>query len=194
MRVEQYVVAYQADQDRIRALLPEGFSSLRPVMRVNAEIRNHRQLYLELNTPVSGFEKRGWLNIAHWSSPELTLDREGASMIFRGEHLEFIFTATGTMGGCPAERDNDGCFYLTDGAMRFVPAERIGSRKESCDCMFSWKYPLGGAHGVSVGGKTLPPLPTLPKMNDPKVAPTAENAAMIPCVQMLGQYRVVFDR
>ena len=194
MRVEQYVVAYQADQDRIRALLPEGFSSLRPVMRVNAEIRNHRQLYLELNTPVSGFEKRGWLNIAHWSSPELTLDREGASMIFRAEHLEFIFTATGTMGGCPAERDNDGCFYLTDGAMRFVPAERIGSRKESCDCMFSWKYPLGGAHGVSVGGKTLPALPTLPKMNDPKVAPTAENAAMIPCVQMLGQYRVVFDR
>ena len=37
MKVEQYVMAYGAEQDRLRALLPEGFVSLRPVLRINAE-------------------------------------------------------------------------------------------------------------------------------------------------------------
>ena len=31
MTVEQFVMAYGAEQDRLRALLPEGFASLRPV-------------------------------------------------------------------------------------------------------------------------------------------------------------------
>ena len=37
MKVQQFVMAYGAEQDRLRALLPEGFSSLRPVLRVTAE-------------------------------------------------------------------------------------------------------------------------------------------------------------
>ncbi len=40
MQVEQFVMAYYAEQDRLRALLPEGFVSLRPVLRINAEVRD----------------------------------------------------------------------------------------------------------------------------------------------------------
>ena len=39
MKVEQFVMAYRVEQDRIRAMLPDGFVSLRPVLRINTEIR-----------------------------------------------------------------------------------------------------------------------------------------------------------
>ena len=35
MKVEQFVMAYGVEQDRLRAFLPEGFVSLRPVLRIN---------------------------------------------------------------------------------------------------------------------------------------------------------------
>ena len=38
-------MAYGAEQDRLRALLPDGFSSLRPVLRINAEIRDGKMSY-----------------------------------------------------------------------------------------------------------------------------------------------------
>ena len=38
MKVEQFVMAYRVEQDRIRAMLSPGFVSLRPVLRINAEI------------------------------------------------------------------------------------------------------------------------------------------------------------
>lgn len=44
MTVEQFVMAYGAEQDRLRALLPEGFASLRPVLRINAEVRGGKTL------------------------------------------------------------------------------------------------------------------------------------------------------
>lgn len=44
MTVEQFVMAYGAEQDRLRALLPEGFTSLRPVLRINAEVRDGKTL------------------------------------------------------------------------------------------------------------------------------------------------------
>ena len=40
------------EQDRLSALLPDGFASLRPVMRINAEIRSGSGDCLEPNTPV----------------------------------------------------------------------------------------------------------------------------------------------
>ena len=44
MTVEQFVMAYGAEQDRLRALLPEGFASLRPVLCINAEVRDGKTL------------------------------------------------------------------------------------------------------------------------------------------------------
>lgn len=58
MHIEQFVMAYKIEQDRIRALLPEGFTSLRPVLRINAEIRDGQGVYVEFNTPVEGKGKR----------------------------------------------------------------------------------------------------------------------------------------
>ena len=52
MQVEQYVMAYGIEQDRIRAIIPEGFVSLRPVLRINAEIQDDSNGYLEFNKPV----------------------------------------------------------------------------------------------------------------------------------------------
>ena len=40
MKVQQYVMAYEAEQDRLRALLPDGFVSLRPVLRIDAGLRD----------------------------------------------------------------------------------------------------------------------------------------------------------
>ena len=45
MKVEQFVMAYGVEQDRLRALLPDGFSSLRPVLRINAAIRDEKTGY-----------------------------------------------------------------------------------------------------------------------------------------------------
>ena len=50
MTVEQFVMAYGAEQDRLRAILPDGFRSLRPVLRINAEIRDGGSGYVEFNT------------------------------------------------------------------------------------------------------------------------------------------------
>lgn len=66
MRVEQFVMAYGVEQDRLRALLPEGFRSLRPVLRINAEVRDGKTGYVEFNTAVEKDGKRGWLNIGYW--------------------------------------------------------------------------------------------------------------------------------
>ena len=80
MKVEQFVMAYGVEQDRLRAFLPEGFVSLRPVLRINGEIRTNgmETYYLELNTPVEARGKRGWLNVAHWNSEntDLTWERQ----------------------------------------------------------------------------------------------------------------------
>ena len=58
MHVEQFVMAYGVEQDRLRAILPEGFSSLRPVLRINAEIRDGKTVY-----PKEPFTARNAANI-----------------------------------------------------------------------------------------------------------------------------------
>ena len=65
-------------------------------------------------------------------------------------------------------------------------------RKEFCDCSFAWRF-SGGAHGCSVG-KTLPAVPAEVRIRYPRQAFTAEHAAAIPCVQVLGAYVVQFTR
>ena len=141
MKVEQFVMAYGVEQDRLRAFLPEGFVSLRPVLRINGEIRTDETetYYLELNTPVEARGKRGWLNVAHWNSEntDLTCKREGKAVTFQTPFLQITYTGTGAVGGCPAEKDNDGCFFLEEA---FRPAEIIDQKKEFCDCAFSWHF------------------------------------------------------
>ena len=74
MRVEQFVMAYRAEQDRLRALLPEGYESLRPVLRINAEVRGEGDAaaaYVEFNTPVAACGTSPTGNIlpqARWSA------------------------------------------------------------------------------------------------------------------------------
>ena len=58
MQIEQFVMAYGVEQDRLRAILPEGFTSLRPVLRINGEIRDGAEGYLEFNTAVPSNKSR----------------------------------------------------------------------------------------------------------------------------------------
>lgn len=194
MKVEQFVMAYQVEQDRVRAMLPEGFTSLRPVLRINAEIRGD-VYYLELNTPVAAYGKQGWLNIGNWNSADTAIicTKEGKATTFETDFLKITYIGVGKVGSCPAERNNDGCFYGID-AESLVPPEEITVNKEYCDCAFAWKFAEGDAHGESFGGDTLPAVVEPCQKEYPTVALTAENAAKIPCVQVLGQYQIVFER
>ena len=131
MQVEQFVMAYEAEQDRLRAILPKGFVSLRPVLRINAEIRDDVG-YLEFNTPVEKDGNRGWLNIGFWG--DVPFEKDGKQTIFRTEQLEISYKAVGVEGSCPAEKDNDGCYF----GEQFRPAEKITANKEYCDCRFRW--------------------------------------------------------
>ncbi len=185
MQVEQYVMAYGAEQDRLRALMPRGFVSLRPVLRINAEIVSGVAA-LEYNTAVSHDGLCGWLNIGAWQG--IPFQREGGAVCFLVPGLTVVFTRIGISGGCPAERDNCGCWFLPAGELR--PSEEILAAKEFCDCRFAFD---GGAHGESIG-KTLPALPTPPRVLYPPVAFTVQNAAAIPCEQVLGSYSVTFER
>lgn len=190
MEIEQYVMAYGVEQDRLRAILPEGYQSLRPVLRINAEIRDHTAGYVEFQTAIEKDGIRGWLNIGHWDSVPFV--RQGKTVTFTPKFLEISFTAVGIEGGCPAEKDNAGCYFIGEETV-LRPPEIITSRKEFCDCTFRWRFADGDAHGVSIG-KTLPAYPTEVKTVYPQKPFTAENAANIPCKQVLGTYVVVFQR
>ena len=95
-------------------------------------------------------------------------------------------------GSCPAEKDNAGCFFPGERKTLRLP-EMITANKEFCDCSFRWLFADGDAHGVSIG-KTLPAIASEPKTRYPKKMLTAQNAAEIPCEQVLGSYVVRFER
>ena len=190
MRVEQFVMAYGVEQDRLRAFLPEGFHSLRPVLRINAELRDNKYGYVELNTAVEKDGNKGWLNVGHWD--DVTVERVGKTTTFKTAFLEISFTGVGIEGSCPAEKDNAGCYFLGEKEELRKP-ETITANKEFCDCSFAWSFAADNAHGKSIG-KTLPAYPTEVKIVYPKTAFTAENAASIPCIQVLGTYTVAFER
>ncbi len=103
MTVEQFVMAYGAEQDRLRALLPEGFASLRPVLRINAEVRDGKTGALEFNTAAGKADNRGWVNIGRWDDVPFTKD--GKKTTFTLPELTISFTGVGIEGGCPAEKD-----------------------------------------------------------------------------------------
>ena len=191
MQIEQFVMAYGVEQDRLRAILPDGFSSLRPVLRINAEIRNCDEGYLEFNTAVEKDGNRGWLNIGRWNN--VPFRRTGKTVQFKTDFLEISFTGVGIEGSCPAEKDNGGCYFINHTEYELRKPETISENKEFCDCAFQWTFSECDAQGKSIG-KTLPAIPTEIVTIYPKVSFTVENAAQIPCDQVLGTYRVVFDR
>lgn len=190
MKVEQYVMAYGVEQDRLRAILPDGFVSLRPVLRINAEVRNNREGYVEFNTAVEKDGNRGWLNIGYWEN--VSFERNEKTTSFKTDFLSISFTGVGIEGSCPAEKDNAGCYFIGDDAMLKKP-EIVTVNKEFCDCEFKWGFEETDAHGKSIG-KTLPAIPTSVKTIYPKENFTVENAAHIPCEQVLGTYVVIFER
>lgn len=195
MKVEQFVLAYEVEQDRIRALLPRGYSSLRPVLRINTEIRNDKEVYVEFNVPVSHNGTNGWLNITNWSSERdpVSFRKDGKEVLIEAPFMELHYAGTGMRGGCPAEKDNGGCFFLTRTGADLMPPERIEELKEFCDASFAWHFSEGDACGKSQG-KTLPAAWTPPGRDYPKTVFSAENAAAIPCQQVLGTYIVRFTR
>ena len=95
-------------------------------------------------------------------------------------------------GGCPAEKDNEGCYYIGSDT-EFRPAEKIEENKEFVDCSFEWRFHEGDAAGRSMG-KTLPAVFQPETHRYEPCALTAENAARIPCRQVLGAYVVRFER
>ena len=194
MKIEQFVMAYEAEQDRLRALLPEGFSSLRPVLRINAEIQDENRVYLEFNTAVQSGKMRGWLNIACWDSEkdELSFEREGRDVTFTAPFLKITYRPVDIQGSCPAEKDNDGCFFLGR-TPELRPPEEILENKEFCDCQFAWSFSEGDACGVSTG-KTVPLFASEPKNVYQKQELSTAGAAAIPCKQVAGAYRVSFQR
>lgn len=135
MKIKQYVMAYKADHDEIRKLLPEGFESLRPVLRINVECYDGDTDwgYVEFNTPVAARGKRGWLNIASW--------------LEKPSYMHLEFTPVGSRGGCPYENDNDGCFYwdYKVGDYGLLEAEEVKENKEYCDCSLRWELPPANA-------------------------------------------------
>lgn len=189
MNVEQYVMAYGVEHDRLRSILPDGFTSLRPVLRFNAEIRDEHTGYLEFNTAAEKDGLRGWVNIARWEN--IPFVREGKKVTFQNDLLELSFEGVGIEGSCPAEKDNAGCYYL-DPQEHFQAAEIITANKEFCDCTFCWKMEQG-AFGKSLG-MTLPAYPEEAVTIYPKQEFTAANATSIPCRQVLGAYMVKFER
>lgn len=194
MDIEQFVMAYEIEQDRIRAMLPEEYESLRPVLRINTEIRGEERAYIEFNTPVAHDGKRGWLNIAHWEGPEdgVEFESDDKATIIKTPFFFLKYDYTGIEGGCPAERDNDGCFFPGEDPP-FRPKEIIENNKEFCDCEFAWSFKNGDAAGKSLG-KTLPAFVQETVNVYPHTELTAEHAAAIPCRQVLGAYVVRFSR
>lgn len=122
----------------------------------------------------------------------MPFDQNAKTTRFKTEFLEISFTGVGIEGSCPAEKDNAGCYFINKEETLRKP-ECITANKKFCDCSFAWKFTENDAHGKSIG-KTLPAYPTEVKNIYPRESFSAENAAKIPCIHVLGTYVVCFER
>ena len=122
----------------------------------------------------------------------MPFEQDGKTTRFLTDFLDVSFTGVGIEGGCPAEKDNAGCYYPRALDYVLCPAERIDSPKEFCDCTFNWLTKTGTS-GQSTG-KSVPVFPTEPQVLYPRQMFSVTNAAAIPCKQVVGAYKVEFER
>ena len=99
------------------------------------------------------------------------------------------FRRTGIIGSCPAEKDNEGTFYPGN---LFRKTEIITEKKEFSDSEFCWKT-SDDTSGKSQG-RTIPAISTEPRIIYERKSFTLSNAAVIPCIEVLGSYSVEFER
>ena len=134
MTVEQFVMAYGAEQDRLRALLPEGFASLRPVLRINAEVRDGKTGALEFNTAAEKADNRGWVNIGRWDDVSFTKD--GKKTTFTLPELTISFTGVGIetvrLRSCPRRRSQQTRNSATVNSSGALQAARTVSALAKC--------------------------------------------------------------
>ena len=124
-------MACGVEQDRLSALLPDGFTSLHPVMRISAEIRSGSGGCLEPNTPVEFEGNKGWVIIAF--GERIPFARSGKTVVFKPDFFEICFTGVGIEDSRPAEKDNIGR-YFPGSPVALRKAEIIKSRKNFCGC------------------------------------------------------------
>ena len=74
MHVQQFVMAYGVEQDRLRALLPEGFRPLRPVLRINAEIRDGKTAWVEVSITINDQTETESLAVMDFRNKSIPID------------------------------------------------------------------------------------------------------------------------
>lgn len=155
MTVEQFVMAYGAEQDRLRACCR------RALPRCGRCCASTRRCATAKRGLSSSTLPRKKTTIAAGSTSAagtmFPFTKDGKKTTFTLPELTISFTGVGIEGGCPAEKDNVGCYYLKDGTFTLVPAEKITANKEFCDCEFAWRF--AGARTVSALAKRCPPSP-----------------------------------
>ncbi len=126
--------------------------------------------------------------MGRWGSPAhpLTARQEGAATTFQAPFLTLTYTQTGAVGGCPAEKDNDGRFTPKRGSP-LCP----GGGHHRPSGLLRRGLPMGllapgDAQGRSQNGKTLPAFPTPPKVRYPRQPMTPQAAAAIPASRCWG--------
>lgn len=208
--VTKFVIGYKTKQTQIQRFLPRMFHSCTGVLRFTIEIIDNAPwlegqscIRIELNTPVSHDDIRGWYNFATWENSWVVPSSKRDTPVITASHCDismmkslegYMFTLwsdkgsvpflnidlrhTGHMAGPPNEDDNEGTFYFSneDGneTCLFKPAELIDISRERCEAAFNWDFSQ---------------LPNMPRKfhNLPMVCE-------MKCDRILGAYKVVFER
>ena len=215
-QVTQYVTAYRVDPDRLTALLPPGYRSLRPVLRLNVEVldqvkwlNNGSLTRVELVTPVEYPGKKGWLNLVTWEDDvdsvlvgreiygipkryaELTVQTQGPAFHLQAKRrgfcfLEMTFHRVGVEGGCPAEADNEGNFYP-----RYLPAIQDRTAAAVDETVFT---PVEAIDGKKEYCDCTFQWHQADETQLPVGFPITQAIGGVPCIEVLGAYAVHFAR
>ena len=102
-------MACGVEQDRLSALLPDGFTSLHPLMRINAEIRSSSGGCLEPNTPVEFEGNKGWVIIAF--GERIPFARSGKTVVFKPDFLEICSQAWASKVPAPPKRTTSAAIF-----------------------------------------------------------------------------------